>query len=550
MFVEDAFHRFRKRHSSGSNDDSSSNSGSLVVDPFEFPSPIVPKIFYFMLFYCFGGYRPFVPLFLKSIGFSDSLVGMTLFFPPSLSFLAGPIWSGICDRFKCHRRAVVFCSIISAFLILLLYLIDNHPLVIIIVIVNSVVWAPLTPILDSTTYKILGKSSFLYGKQRMFGSIGFAISATLVGFLANLLGKPVYWINYPIMIFAYGLMVEYMYYDQPLDANSFTKLEDETACSLSGGNEETTPLPEDDSKTSVDLTGRMEVTPITSDDDDTEEIDIEDLNEKNSKDDQAKQMTFGQSLVVLLSNYRLLCFLLNALIVGTGMAMNNNFLGIIITEHLNGTTTLVGVGSVLNIVFELVFFFFGKQILDKLGTMKMIIVSHVALILRVLAYIVIIKGEMNAWSILPVELLHGIIFASIWSAGSRICSDLAPKGLEATSQSLLYSVYLGLGMGIGALVAGRILETSGPVAMYLTILLMTIFGLLLFIAFQIMERHIESKKLLQQQLLDSDSVELVNSNNKQQPAISTSLDNHSLSNEKEAQSHHNDPKMILRASFE
>lgn len=38
--------------------------------------------------------------------------------------------------------------------------------------------------------------------------------------------------------------------------------------------------------------------------------------------------------------------------------------------------------------------------------------------------------------VLPIEVLHGFTFALAWGAGCAYCQQLAPPGLEATSQGL------------------------------------------------------------------------------------------------------------------
>ncbi|GAM18959.1 hypothetical protein SAMD00019534_021340, partial [Acytostelium subglobosum LB1] len=307
-----------------------------LTNLYEFPSPLIPKLFYFMLFYVFGTYRPYMPIYLKSINFTPAVIGLTLFFPPFVTFLAGPTSSALCDRFKCHRIVITVASSCSALIILSLYFVSNHALAIMIVILNSLVWAPIIPILDSTTYKILGSARDVYGKQRMFGSIGFGLSAALIGVIAtHYNNNRIYWINYII-------------------------------------------------------------------------------NQKQ----------------------------------------------------------------------EIVFFFYGKQIINRVGVIKMIALSHVLLIIRVTYYIFVLVSGAKAWVVLPVELLHGIIFASSWSAGSRLCSDLTPKGLEATGQSLIYCVYMGLGLGFGSLFGGLIYESLGPVMMYVIIAIQTSIGLCIFLGFQ------------------------------------------------------------------
>eukprot|EP01133_Synstelium_polycarpum_P008960 gene8960-10508_t len=433
--------------------------GIKGFESYSFPSPIVPKIFYFFLFYA-------------------ALVGLTLCFPPFITFVASPIWSATCDRYQCHRKAVVGASIATSLLIFSLYFITNKFAVMLIIFVNSFFWAPLIPILDSNTFRVLGSLRDLYGKQRMFGSISFSVSALFMGFLSgHMHNERIFWINYAVCMMIYAACTHFFFYSEPLSA-AHIKLE--TLSNNSNNNtKETIPLspPLSPAAFPDEAAASILVSSLSHSQGDHGGEDGDTLIEDTDDDTQpdgafepaVQQQSFFQSLRTLLSNYKLFLFLTNSFIISLGMSMINNFIAIVITEDFHGPSSLIGISTVLNVTFEVIFFFNGKQLVSKLGTKKLIIISHVALIMRVSSYIFLLKIKASAWCILPVELLHGIIFASIWNAGTRLCSELAPKGLEATSQSLLFGVYLGLGMGIGALVGGAIYQVSGAIAVFSTV---------------------------------------------------------------------------------
>ncbi|EGG17800.1 hypothetical protein DFA_08800 [Cavenderia fasciculata] len=583
MIVE--YHCERLKHRVLGTDNNSSSSSSTSIDnnhdnnkqhtsgvlSYNNLVPVIPKAYYFLLFFCFGTYRPFIPIALAHIKFTPSLIGLTLAFPPFISFVSSPMWSAFCDKYKCHRQAVVISAIMSSLLIFLLYFVENHAIVFCIVLFNAVFWSPLIPILDSTTLKILGPSRDLYGKQRMYGSVGFAVSATSIGILAQHLDNfKIYWINYPVAMMIYMVLILVFYYDTPVPFNilelrdrySWTDFRKQpsykqqhiaipTSSSSSSSSSQVFSDLDGDEDDNEDL--ELEV---LSNNDDYEEVDANNnnnnnnsqkekdnmkinlINDKKSKSstpttpptpstlsNSTQQLTFFQSLKILLSNFKLLMFLVNALIVSLGMSMNNNFLGLVIVNDFKGPSSLIGIASIMNVTFELVFFFFGKQLLEKWGTKRLIILSHVCLIIRVVGYIFLLSVKASAWAILPVELLHGIIFASIWSAGNKICSDLAPKGLETTSQSLMFAVYLGLGMGLGALLGGSIYQAFGPIVMYTIILIVTVFGLILFLIFQKIQSSSSSMSMSAVPTTDKSDFEPLRNSSSDQVNDTKSLNN-------------------------
>ena len=105
------------------------------------------------------------------------------------------------------------------------------------------------------------------------------------------------------------------------------------------------------------------------------------------------------------------------------------------------------------------------------------------------------------WLVLPAEVLHGVTFALAWGGGCAHCAELAPPGLEATTQGLFQGapalsgcccsggalaapllnpappsppppcaatagLYFGVGVGVGALVGGRVFHSLGAQAVY------------------------------------------------------------------------------------
>ncbi|GAM20003.1 hypothetical protein SAMD00019534_031780 [Acytostelium subglobosum LB1] len=504
MFVETSFLSFRNRLSlSGrqqqatddhdDDDIKSDNINNRYGDPevfYKFPAPITPKIFYVLLFSTFGSMRAYVPLFLRSINFSATLIGITLFFPPFCQFFSSIISSGLCDKYQCHRRVAIITTLGSSALVLMLYFVRVPIIVILIIILNSNVWSPLLPILDSTTYKILGHRRELYGKQRMFGSIGFGVTASCIGLASQAFGtQRLFILVYSTFMFILSIAFYVLYFDKPMDSITSS---DESL--INNGDIELECKPLEDKSEADDVLANND--PITIDQDgansgpdeahsfiiNDNDIDNNLTEDNNDSDDASPQgvvmdtpqspqilqeppQHFTRALIVLLSNKRMLLYLLNVMVIAVGMAMNNNFLGLIVTHDLHGSTSIIGIASAINVVFEIILFFFGKQLINKLGVYRLTITAHVVLLIRVMYYMAVIKLKASPWSILPIELLHGIIFPCIWNAASRTCSDLAPKGLETTSQSLLFGIYMGLGVGVGSLVGGRIYDKFGPFAM-------------------------------------------------------------------------------------
>eukprot|EP01132_Coremiostelium_polycephalum_P010322 gene10322-12667_t len=529
----------------------------------KFPSPVVPKILYFFLFYNFGSYRPFVSLFLQELGISADTIGLILFFPPFIVFFTAPIWSSLADKFKCHKQFFLIATSCSGVLIFSLIFLKNHYLVTAIVLFNAVFWSPQIPIMDSSTYKVLGNFKDQYGRNRMAGSIGFAVSAFVVGEVVNHVDTVIVaWINYSFGMVIFFTMISLFYNTTPILSvvSGFQEIKNEDgAVELSENKAEAAKSTIDSSNSNstnsiIESEDIKDGDQINPDDDHVEDeknllnddyssnsndgvilavdendkyiseqklkkekeelvgVDLDD--EELQKEETRKQMEklpFGKKAALLLSNIKIVMILSTALVVAIGMSVVNSFLSITIKNDFKGPSSLIGVGNVLNVVFEAVFFFFGKQLLNKIGVFRLIIISHAALILRVTSYSFLLHLNMNGWCILPVELLHGVVFSTIWASGSKTISDYSPIGLEATGQSFFSGIYMGLGAGLGALIGGWLYHSYGPTVMFETVAVGVTIGLGAFLLAEFLiakrSKKLDQIKLQQQeqQMIEEES---------------------------------------------
>lgn len=464
----------------------------------KFFTPMVPKVLYFLLFYLFGTQRPFVPIYFREIGVNPEMLGIILLFPPLISFIFSPIWSGIADSKNAHKFIFLLMTFGTGFCFFLLNFVENHIIATIVVLVNAIFWAPIIPLADSTCYKILGTQfKELYGKQRMYGSIGFSISAILTGTLINYYDTVnVAWINYPIgstLLFIFTLF----FFNTKQISNQFEILN-------SKSDEQDDDDQDDEIKNNyIETEGKQEVqvqdvvgVVVV---DDVDDGDGDGLIEKENK----MKISFLKGVLILLSNPKIAIILFNCIIIASGMSVCNNYLALIITDvrYFNSSTSLVGFASILNVTFEIAFFYFGKQLLMKIGIFKLIILAHCALITRVVAYSILLRLNANGWCIVPIELLHGIVFASCWNSGSSIINANSPAGLEATGQSLFFGVYMGFGTSLGALLGGLLLNSYGPITMFQFVAAIVTFGLLIFLIAEFLlysKEPLKNKKLLKQ----------------------------------------------------
>lgn len=145
---------------------------------------------------------------------------------------------------------------------------------------------------------------------------------------------------------------------------------------------------------------------------------------------------------------------------------------------LGAKPSLLGLTSLSSIILEAPMFFFSRTVLDKLGIPGTILLAQFALAIRVFAYSLLTPNTVSF--VLLIEMLHGICFATAWSAGVKLALSIAPPGREATSQGILNAVFSGLGPAVGCTLGGTLYDGYGPQMMFRVLGLLNIVGAVLF----------------------------------------------------------------------
>ena len=115
---------------------------------------------------------------------------------------------------------------------------------------------------------------------------------------------------------------------------------------------------------------------------------------------------------------------------------------------------------------ELIIFYHSKYLLNKIGIIGLILLSHLSYAFRVIMYTLI--PHYNEWSylFLIIEPLHGFTFAGRWIACTEYCSRISPIHLKSTMIGTHFGIYTGLANCIGAFITGYIYYYYGGDLMF------------------------------------------------------------------------------------
>lgn len=147
------------------------------------PSMMIPRFFYFCYFAAMASLMPFLALYYRQIGLTEVQIGLLTGIPPLLGLVAAPLWGGLADVSQQHRRLVTITVVGAMIAVALLSQVTALPWLITAVILYAFCNAPIIPLVDNSVLLLLGERKSEYGKQRLWGAVGWGVMATIVGAL-------------------------------------------------------------------------------------------------------------------------------------------------------------------------------------------------------------------------------------------------------------------------------------------------------------------------------------------------------------------------------
>ena len=130
-----------------------------------------------------GCFFPYIALYYRHLGLSGPAIGLLTAIPPLATALLAPVWGLVADRYGLHRRVLRGALILSGVAALGLRAATGFAPLLIAVVCFALVAAPVLPLLDSFGITISQRYGLAYGKLRLWGSAGYVVAASAVGWL-------------------------------------------------------------------------------------------------------------------------------------------------------------------------------------------------------------------------------------------------------------------------------------------------------------------------------------------------------------------------------
>lgn len=128
---------------------------------------------------------PYLALLYEQRGMAGRKIGILTSIPPIVTLFAASIWSGLADITQSHRRLMILAIIGAICSATGIYFSNGFITIAAMVAVFALFNSPIIPFVDNTAMKLLAGEEQRYGKLRLWGAIGWGISAPLIGLLVS-----------------------------------------------------------------------------------------------------------------------------------------------------------------------------------------------------------------------------------------------------------------------------------------------------------------------------------------------------------------------------
>lgn len=328
-------------------------------------------------------------------------------------------------------------------------------LLLLLIVLGEYFSAPAITLADSATLSHLGENMDHYGRQRMFGSLGWGVAMFFVGialdhstsFPNHPCGPYEKERNYTICFATFSVLMGCAFI-------SATQLKFEYE---------------------PDQPDNIVLKPVVMNSDASKPITIEDIapgipqarppKPEQKEPETTKSTVFAQTTRKLPEWFAVLrsfatlrygAFLVVTWFMGFGIGLVFTFLFWHL-QDLGGTPTLFGVASVINHVSEIFAYFFSFRFIRQIGHVKVLCVGLIGNVCRFL-YISWLK---NPWWVLPFEFIQGVTHAAVWAACCSYITQATPSNLRSSAQGVLQGLHHGLGRGCGAVIGGIFVNYFG-----------------------------------------------------------------------------------------
>ncbi len=149
--------------------------------------------FYFAYFMTIGVTQPYLSGYLKGLGLSATEIGALLAVSPLLAMVAPVFWGYVADRTGRPDKVLTALALGALASFLPLTVTEQFAPLLLALAAYAFFTTSVTPMIDSLTLRHVRRTGGAYARLRLFGSLGFIVSAFVFGLVVTRLDRAVVW---------------------------------------------------------------------------------------------------------------------------------------------------------------------------------------------------------------------------------------------------------------------------------------------------------------------------------------------------------------------
>ncbi len=130
----------------------------------------------------------YLPVYLKDIGFSSVEIGWLLAIASVASIIAQPFCAYLSDKYKSIKGTLIVCLGCVVLMACILFQVQSFAVIALLLFIFFCFFSPINPLGESLAQKTAMKENVSFGKIRVWGSLGFAITALVSGYILAAIG--------------------------------------------------------------------------------------------------------------------------------------------------------------------------------------------------------------------------------------------------------------------------------------------------------------------------------------------------------------------------
>lgn len=349
----------------------------------------------FLQFFIWGAWFVTVGSYLGEIGFNGTEIGTT-YLMNNIAAILSPFFIGmVADRFFSSEKVMGVLHILGgSILYFATSITETAPLILTLLVYNAC-YMPTLALVNTISFQQMKSPGEQFPKIRVWGTIGWVTAGLSINFILGPLVDNVELTTLPLKMAAAISVLLGLY--------SFS-------------------LP----NTPPQNTGK--------------DVSVGDI--------------LGIKALKLLKDTSFAVFVLSSLLISIPLAFYYSFTNLFLNDlNVENAASIQSMGQMSEVLFMVLMPWF----FVRLGLKKMLLVGMLAWLVRYGMFAMGNTDEM-VWMLFLGIALHGICYDFFFVTGQIYVDKKAPKDIRASAQGFITLITYGVGMGIGSVISGNILD--------------------------------------------------------------------------------------------